>query len=209
MKYSTACFLCIVLLVFFPVASQAHKVNVFAFADGDTIQVECYFSKKHKVKNGKLVFTDIETGATIFEGTTDEQGIFGFRPDADFLKTGHGLNILLNAGEGHQNNWRISPEELAALSQYAQAETPAHDKQAAPVEQSSGLLADSRTIAVAALDAAELETIIGRVMDAKLVPIKQTLARHEDGGPTLNDIIGGLGWIIGLLGLAAYMKFRR
>ena len=201
MKYRTACLTAVVWLLLFSSASHAHRVNIFAYVDGDAVQVECYFSKSQKVKNGRLFFSDHETGIILLEGTTDEQGMFRFRPDAAFLKTGHGLNILLNAGEGHQNDWHISPEELMALS-------PEQPAKPVSVEQASQPSAGSQIIAVPSMDIKELEALIGRVMDTKLAPIKQTLLRQEAGGPTLKDVIGGIGWIIGLLGLATYMKYR-
>ena len=209
MKHRTACLVAVVLLIFFPGVGQAHRVNIFAYVDGDAIQVECYFSKSRKVINGSLLFTDLETRVTLLEGTTDEQGVFRFRPDAAFLKTGHGLNILLNAGAGHQKEWRISPEELTALSPAGQSVKSENEGRGSLTEQSSQFSASSRTMAVPYMDTKELEAIIVRVMDAKLAPIRQTLARQESGEPTLRDVIGGIGWIIGLLGLATHMKYRR
>ena len=213
MRYCAACAAVLVLLLCFSGVGRAHRVNIFAFADGDAIQVECYFSRNQKVRNGTLSFSDLETGAALFEGATDEQGMFRFRPEADFLKTGHGLNILLNAGEGHQSAWRMSPEALAALSPSGHSAMPVNDGRAAPAEQPPQPAADSRAMPVpfpaASKGAEELEALIGRVMDAKLTPIKQALARQESGEPGLKDLIGGLGWIIGLLGAAAYMKYRR
>ncbi len=34
-------------------------------------------------------------------------------------------------------------------------------------------------------------------------------AESRDKAPTLHDILGGIGYILGLLGLAAYIHFRR
>ncbi|MDL2267912.1 hypothetical protein LJC46_08020, partial [Desulfovibrio sp. OttesenSCG-928-G15] len=59
------------------------------------------------------------------------------------------------------------------------------------------------------MEARELESLVGRVMDAKLAPIKEALGEIRTQGPGLKDIIGGLGWIFGLLGIAAYMKYRK
>ncbi|MDR2391504.1 MAG: hypothetical protein LBE84_07490 [Planctomycetota bacterium] len=179
----------------------AHKVNVFAFVDGDAIQIECAFSRSQKVRNGKLVVTDLETGETIFEGTTDEQGLFRFRPPDEFLAAGHGLNIRLYAGEGHQDDWKISPEELRALSRTA--------RPAAEPRRVSTASGKTRVPPLAAIDVDELEAAIGRVVDEKLAPVKQALARQRDDEPGLRDIVGGIGWILGLLGLGTYMKYRR
>ncbi|CAK7058472.1 MAG: hypothetical protein DELT_01316 [Desulfovibrio sp.] len=145
------------ILILFTGTSYAHRVNVFAFVDDGAIQVDCFFSKSQKVRNGALVITDSVTGDTLLAGTTDEQGLFRFRPPDAFLTKGHGLTILLNAGQGHQSEWQVPPEELQALLPGGQAAKPV----------------------------------------------------YEDTGPGLRDIVGGLGWIVGLLGLATYIKYRR
>ena len=199
MKYYAAYLAAFILLICFSGISYAHRVNVFAYVDGDAIQIECSFSKSQKVRSGKLTFTDMETGATLLEAMTDEQGMFRFRPASEFIQTGHGLNILLYAGEGHQNDWQISTEELKALS------PPNQNISEQQLLSSKGNAATLNF----ALSATELEFLIGRVVDAKLAPIRQALARQEDNGPNLKDIIGGIGWILGLLGIAMYMKYRR
>jgi nickel transport protein len=197
-------------------AALAHKVNVYAFVDGDAIQIECSFSRSRKVKNGKLVITDLETGGLVLEGVTDGQGRFRFRPSEEFLQTGHGLNIRLLAGEGHQDEWKMSPEDLKVLS----LSPPSSATESVPTirdgrtagdvpRQAVTAAAAGRTAVSSALDAAELEAVIGKVLDQKLAPIKQTLARQQGDDPGFRDVIGGIGWIIGLLGLTAYMKYRR
>ena len=202
MRYTLMCLAALMLLVCSAGAGLAHRVNVFAYVDGPAIQVECSFSKSQKVRNGKLVITDLETGAPLLEGTTDVQGVFSFQPPEAFLRTGHGLNILLLAGEGHQSDWQITAEELQGLSPSGHG---------APERKPSPPEAERQTVTSPpnALNATELEALVGRVVDAKLAPVKQMLARQQDSGPGLRDIVGGLGWILGLLGLATYMKYRR
>lgn len=225
-KKLTGCCLAFALLLFFTDVCLAHRVNVFAFVDGDALRVECSFSRSQKVRHGKLTFSDLETGATLLESTTDEQGAFLFRPDANFLKTGHGVRILLNAGEGHQNQWQVAAEELAALSPAGPAshdeKTLANQTQTIPAQtaltltapaqmapaQAPAIAAPFPSAAAAALDHEALEALIGKVMDAKLAPINQALARQQNDGPDIQDIIGGIGWILGLLGLATYLRYR-
>lgn len=202
MKYLSACFAALVLALCFSGVGSAHKVNVFAYADGDAVQVEGYFTRSQKVRYGKLTVTDLVTGEELIEGITDEQGLFRFRPAASFLETGHGINVLLDAGEGHQSSWQLSPEELKTLAPSGQTEKTAGSGQASTVSANQAATAP-------AMETAELEALIGRVLDAKLAPIKQTLARQEATGPSLRDIVGGIGWIFGLLGVAIYMKYRR
>lgn len=114
-----AAILCLVLLTCPSQEVWAHRVNIFAYTDGDSIRVECSFSKTNRVRNGKLIFLDRETGAILHEATTDEDGLYVLRPDASFatfLASGHGLVIRLMAGEGHQNEWMMEPAELTGLA---------------------------------------------------------------------------------------------
>jgi nickel transport protein len=59
----------------------------------------------------------------------------------------------------------------------------------------------------------ELKKYLEDMLEAKLAPVRQMLGRilaaQQDESPRLRDIIGGIGWIIGLLGLAAYMRNRK
>lgn len=219
MKYVSFCLVTVVAFLSFSGVGLAHKVNVFAFVDGNEIQVECSFSRSQKVKNGKLAITDLETGDMVLEGVTDERGVFRFRPSADFLQIGHGLNIRLLAGEGHQNDWNVSAEELRTLSAIAPAlgvkneasqkmETARWQSSASPTSYPAAGQAAHKAV-LSGIDAEELEALIGNILDAKLAPIRQTLARRQDDEPGFKDIIGGIGWILGLLGLATYMKYRR
>lgn len=184
-----------IVLAFFLLqnVAWAHRVNVFAFIDGDEIQVECSFSKSQKVKNGKIAVTDLETDELLLEGVTDESGRFRFRPPETFLRAGHGLNIRLYAGEGHQSDWKMPAAEVHALA--PDTAPPPVQPRAAPVRTQP--------------ESADLEAMLDRMLERKLAPIREAIARQETSGPNLRDIIGGIGWILGLLGLATYMKYRR
>lgn len=206
-----AAILCLVLLTCPSQEVWAHRVNIFAYTDGDSIRVECSFSKTNRVRNGKLIFLDRETGAILHEATTDEDGLYVLRPDASFatfLASGHGLVIRLMAGEGHQNEWMMEPAELTGLADLVD---PGHVT--APTQKSSpdmtASLPDTESsvpVFVTSLDKKELEALVARVVDARLVPIRHALAGQEE--PSFRDIVGGIGWILGLLGLTTYMLYR-
>ena len=102
MKYCAALLCALLLALFFPQEGQAHRVNIFAYADGDAVQIECSFSKSQRVRNGRLTMCDAQTDEVLAHAVTDEQGFFRYVPEAAFLKRGHGLKIHLNAGEGHR-----------------------------------------------------------------------------------------------------------
>ncbi|MDR0361455.1 MAG: hypothetical protein LBJ46_02030 [Planctomycetota bacterium] len=201
----------IAVLLSFSGEALAHKVNVFAFIDGDEIQVECSFSRSQKVRNGKLIITDLETGDVVHEGVTDERGLFRFRPPDAFLATGHGLNIRLLAGEGHRDDWKVTPEELRSLSMDSRSKPASRTQttwKTAQPEKAENSGEAKKAGQLTGMDTADLEVAIGRVLDEKLFSVKQALARQQKDEPGLRDIVGGIGWILGLLGLATYMKHR-
>ena len=86
--------------------TYAHRVNVFAWVEGDTIFVESKFSGGKKVKGGTIVVTDA-SGAEMLTGTTNEEGEFSFKPARRTQ-----LKITLKAGMGHQAEWTIPAEDF-------------------------------------------------------------------------------------------------
>ena len=54
-----------------------------------------------------------------------------------------------------------------------------------------------------------MRAIVNAALDAKLGPIRRDLAAQVNAGPSLRDIIGGIGWILGLAGIGLYFKGRR
>jgi nickel transport protein len=55
----------------------------------------------------------------------------------------------------------------------------------------------------------ELEAIIESILDKKLKPITRMLADIRQKGPTVADVFAGIGYIFGLVGIAAYVHSRK
>ena len=195
---------CMALCLVFAGASfaSAHRVNIFAFVDGDAVQVECGFNRSQKVKQGTVEVFDATTGARLLQGTTDDNGVFRFPVTAE----------LREAGEGHQNDWTVAADELASSGTPKAVAVAAAEVPATPASLVAGQAAPSAAAPVAAVSGgatpAEIERIVDAALDAKLSPIKRMLAEQTEAGPNLRDIIGGIGWIFGLIGVAAYFRRR-
>lgn len=174
-------------LLFSAGAARAHGVSMSAIVAGGEIVVDCAFGHDHKLSGGDVSATDSVSGEVIFRGLTDDDGRTAFRPAAEFLSKGHGIKVSVTTADGHHAEREISSAELRGLSGLAGQSS---------VGQSS-----------AGLDAAGLEAALTRVIEAQLLPIRQDLARAQ-AGPGMTEIIGGLGWIAGLFGVAAYLKSR-
>ncbi len=84
----------------------AHKVNLFAYAEGGKVYTESYFSDGQKVIGGRIEVLDA-TGRKLVEGTTDAKGLFAFP-----LAQKQPLTITVDAGMGHRNSYVLKQEEM-------------------------------------------------------------------------------------------------
>ncbi len=99
-------FFIICLLWISTVPGYAHRVNIFAWIEGDTVNIESKFSGGGRVNAGKITIFDSE-GAELLSGITNENGEFSFKvPKLTDLK------IVLEAGEGHRAEWTITASEI-------------------------------------------------------------------------------------------------
>jgi len=55
----------------------------------------------------------------------------------------------------------------------------------------------------------ELQSVVEEALEKKLQPVMKMLAESKQGGPTVKDIFSGIGYIIGLAGIAAYIHSRK
>lgn len=208
----TTFFLCLItsMLCLASAPAWAHRVNIFAYVDGGDILVECGFNRSQKVRQGQIEVFDAATGDMLLRGTTDDQGQFRFPIPPQARQSGHDLRIHINAGEGHQNDWTVAAAEFAAASA-APPVPPTGETSAAPgtpgtAETAPGTV--SGGTATGAATPADVERIVNTALDAKLAPVKRMLAEQFEAGPGLREIIGGIGWIFGIVGVAAYFKRR-
>jgi nickel transport protein len=87
--------------------AHAHRVNVFAWVEGDTVFVECKYPDGTKVNEGVIKVYD-SAGKELLNGKTTAKGEFSFKvPKQDDLK------IVLEAGMGHRAEWPLSKQDLA------------------------------------------------------------------------------------------------
>jgi nickel transport protein len=193
--------------------SWAHKVTIFAWVEGDTVHTQSKFSGGKKAKNAAVVVFDME-GNQLLEGKTDENGAFSFPVPK---KTG--LRVVLKASMGHQNEWIIPAEEFKVGDENTAAdptpdsseirtETGASEPTIAasddPVHREQARGASSECC----LSRKELSTLVEDAVDKKLTPVMHLLAETQQSGPTLEKILGGIGYIFGIVGVAFYFAGR-
>jgi nickel transport protein len=170
----------------------AHKVNIFAYVEGDMVHTESYFPDGRKVEGAVIEVYDSQ-GNKLLEGKTNKEGLFDFKiPKKDDLK------IVLIASMGHRNSYTLSASEMAEAGepQEAQLEEPEEVR-------------EQTTTAVAQLDLDQIKRIIDASLDEKLKPIVRQLAKAEQRGVSFTEVMGGIGYIFGIMGLIMYFSSRR
>jgi len=183
----------------------AHKVVVFASVRGKTIEGEVYFYGG-AAATGASVTVVGPNDQVLAETTTDDEGEFTcpvrFRCDH---------KVIADVGEGHRAEYTVAADELPddlppppdagrpadEPSGEAGAPTPVERHEEAPPEASRGA-------PVAAPDQeqehlkAEIEAVAKQV-----AALRRDLDKYHNE-LRLQDILGGLGYILGVMGLAFY-----
>ena len=184
----------IILSMVWPSSAAAHRVSMFAWVESDTVHTRSKFSGGRVVKKGEVVVYDLD-GNRLLSGKTDDQGEFSFR-----IPVKVGMKVVIQAGTGHRGEWTIPYEEIGGPSELkAESAAPVENISEKPVGQAP----------MWGVNGEEVRQIVEQALDQKLKPITDLLVETRETGPSLRDILGGTGYIFGLMGLAAYMHFRR
>jgi len=181
----------IIMMINIPVF--AHKVNVFAYMEGDKIYSESYFNDGKKCVDSKIEVFDNQ-GNKLLEGLTNAEGAFSFevpQEDGD-------LKIVLIASMGHRAEYTISADELG--------DTVGSVKE--KLEEPVSVVSPE----VSSFDLKEIQSLIEDVLDEKLGPIireMREIKKSQGDRISPTEIIGGIGYIIGIFGIIAYFLSRK
>ncbi len=169
----------------------AHKLKVFATAIGAEISGYGYFAPGGRAQDSAVSVTlpDGRVQATL---RTNAEGEFAFvaQTRADHVFT-------LDAGDGHVATYRIAAAELpdtlpGAGAAPAIAATPAPQAQTAKSDVSS----------------AEIRAMVEQGVAHQLRPLREQIDAWQEK-VWLHDVLGGLGYIIGLASLAYGLSANR
>ena len=180
---SLFCFLCLTSFNLY-----AHNVVGGVYATGNEIEGEAGFSTGAMAKAGTIVkVTDI-SGTPLGETTTDEHGYFTF-----IAKKRITYLFEVNMGAGHILKMQLPAEELP-------------ESLGALPGQTASAVSSTSTASVAAstvtLDMFE------KAMAKQIRPLRREI-NHLQAKSGLRDILGGIGYIFGLLGLIAFIRERK
>ena len=190
----------ILLIVFVIVASPstavAHRVYVYAWVEGNKVYTESYFSSGDRVRKG-LIQVYSPDGKKLVEGRTNDKGEFSFA-----IPQRTDLRIVLNAAMGHKGEYVLKAEELGGGTSKKTEKTV------------SEKVAKKETMKVnvpsTGISEEKIRIIVEKALDARLKPIARSIALlREEKGPGVTEVVGGIGYIIGLMGVVLYVKGRK
>jgi len=186
-----------------PHHAHAHRVNLFVWYDGEKIEGEGYYASGKKAVNVPVRVFD-EQGKEIATLSTDKEGEFNFSPPHK-----GNFHIVLEAGLGHKAEADISvspkqDEEQKAQTVTADQEGEAELAKTGPARDVSSKTSPAVTTSITIDD-------IDRLLDKRLKPIEMQIVRlaEEQSKVRPQDIIGGLGYIFGLMGMAMYILAKK
>jgi len=185
----------IILLASAPAA--AHKLKVFAAAEGARIQGSAYFAGGAAASGARVEVRDAQ-GQVLAELTPDQKGRFAYAATASMDHV-----IVALTGDGHHAYWMVTGAELAgalpAAAQPQVAPYPPPGPGPAPVATAPVPAAGLDPAALAACEAA---------VARQVRPLREELDAAQDRA-RLHDILGGIGYILGIAGLGHWLGTRR
>jgi nickel transport protein len=192
-----------IVILLAPATTRAHGVSVFAYAEGDTVLVDGYFHDGAKCKDCMVEAFDSHD-STVAKGKTDASGKFSFTAPARI-----DMVIRLSDPVGHLAEYRLPasdlPESLPAASgelEIAAGTTHAHSH--APTESGTSVDAQNGK----RHDPTEIEQMVEKAVARQLEPVRR--AMEESGRRRrISDVIGGIGYIVGLMGIILYFRSKR
>jgi nickel transport protein len=176
-----------------PGAAEAHRLKVFATVVGETIQGKAYFVGGGPAVNVSATLRDHDE-EIVTEGSTDAEGRFSL-----IAPVKADLTVVVDALDGHVARFDIAaarlPDTLPTEDADGRAPAPAPD--AAASAPASG-------DPPASTGADELATVVARQIE----PLAEQLDSLEHS-IRLHDVLGGVGYIVGIFGLFAFLRSRR
>jgi nickel transport protein len=191
----------IVLFLSCPATVFAHKLNVFATAQGTTIEGHVYFPGDIPARNTVVIVRD-PSGHELDRMEPDAQGKFKFiaRSRIDHIITAE----LADGSHGGKYTVRASelPDSLSGGSS-APPKDAVPEASAAAKDTAVG----SDSIASPGNDLSSLNAQVA-ALGRQLESLRQQLDQSEQQ-TRFRDILGGIGYILGLAGIGLYLKARR
>ena len=179
------------LLVLAAAPADAHRLRIFATVEGGTIEGYAFFVGGGRPDGAAVRFERAgevvrfeRAGEVVHATTTDAEGAFAWRP----VEPGP-ITVVVDPGGGHVAEVTLGAERFGAAS----------SGDAAP--------ASAEEAASAHALAPEVEAAIEAAVARQIRPLLEAQAEARSR-IRFNDVMGGIGMIVGLAGVALWARTR-
>lgn len=179
--------LCLYVLLSLSSVSHAHNVVAGAYVDGMTIEGEVGLSNGEMAQVGVVVEVFDAAGKKLGETQIGEEGLFTY--EAPSVQD---YRIKANLGAGHVAEIQIVASDFSGGA----------PKQSVIKAKSMSM---EKTLA---LSEADLERIVRKAVSQQVKPLQKELRAYKEK-VFFRDVLGGLGFIFGMVGVAMYLAARR
>lgn len=181
----------LVLPFFLAGVSHAHGLNLFAAPEGDAIRGSVYFASGPAKNITVKVFGP--DGALLGETVSGEDGAFLWTPPQRC-----DLRFVAETVDGHRGEFVIPASELPESLPAANLPPEPAPTSAAPQV--------SPSVSAAPMEI-DLQRLIESAVSREVQPLRAQLDALEHA-TRLRDALGGIGYIVGVVGLLAWFKGR-
>ncbi|NLH82824.1 MAG: cobalamin biosynthesis protein CbiM [Phyllobacteriaceae bacterium] len=202
-------FVAIAAVVAFAGVAEAHRLKMFVTVEDGEISGYAFFIGGGRPEGVDFVVKNT-AGSEVFRGKTDDQGNFRWRPTAAADYT-----VTVDSGDGHWVEGAVSADRLGAVAPAPAAATSTEISPPATPAPASNTVSTAPTptiVCPAPLDPAALAKIVEAQVDKsvarQLRPMIEAYDQAE-GRVRLNDVMGGIGMIVGLAGAGLWATSRR
>jgi nickel transport protein len=188
--------------------AAAHRLKLFVTVEGDTVSGYAFFVGGGRPQGVAVVIKD-SANAEVFRGTTNDDGAFAWKAPhpADYT-------LSIDTGDGHMVEERIAAARFAggapttAPAPAPSAPAPSPPPAAASAAAPPTATAPACTTPDPATLAAMVEAATERALARQLRPLIEAQSEAESR-LRVNDIVGGVGMIVGLAGAWMWALARR
>lgn len=178
---------------------SAHNVVGGVYVNGFNIEGEAGFSNGSMANAGTVVKVSDQAGIPLGEVITDDEGFFVFTAKKRITHV-----FEINMGAGHTLKMQLPAEELPDSLDPSIAVSLTADENAQSVVSQQQVATNNQAVPNNQITSLMLEKAIAK----QIKPLRREIRELKEKSG-LRDIIGGIGYIFGLLGLVAFLRDRK
>ena len=183
----------------------SHRVNVFAYAEADSVRTESYFADGRKCSSATVSLLDA-SGQSLASAPTDDQGLACLPVPRLPPEERSDLRVVLEASMGHRAEYALAASEIWPGS----VPGITRSDEAGPGASSASMGATATGIGASSASVGATATGTRETLGQQLALLTQAVRdlQREHQRASVRDVIGGVGYILGILGIYYYLKGR-